>query len=287
MNLGPPSDLTEQVRRGISEDVGDGDVTSSLIPEGCIAVGRVVSREPAVLCGCPWFDAVFAEIDPSVTTLWNVAEGALVAASTQVCTVRGPARSLLSGERTALNFLQMLSGTATITRRYVDAVAETGAHIIDTRKTIPGLRSAQKYAVRCGGGINHRLGLYDAYLIKENHVEAMGGLTKAIAAARSFNKAIPLMAEAEDLEEVRAALDSGIDVLLVDELSLEEVREAVSMTRAAGKKGSATVIEYSGNATLDRIRAIAETGVDRISVGALTKHVHAIDLSMRLSTASD
>lgn len=287
MSFPLPDDLREQVRQGLSEDIGNEDVTSKLIPSARNAVGRVVLREPAILCGRPWFDAVFTEIDPSVTIVWKATEGAQVESSTEMCEVHGPARSLLSGERTALNFLQMLSGTATITRRYVDAVAGTGTQIVDTRKTLPGLRSAQKYAVRCGGGINHRFGLYDAFLIKENHIEAMGGLTEAIGAARSSNNTIPLMAEAEDLEEVRAALDANVDVLLVDELSLEEVREAVSMTQAARKSGSPTIIEYSGSATLERIRAIAETGVDRISVGALTKHVHAIDLSMRLAVTLD
>lgn len=282
MSALPPADLAEQVRRGIEEDIGDGDVTSQLIPEECGGAGSVVSRESAVLCGRPWFDAVFAEIDQSVAIVWNIMEGASISPSTQICEIHGPARSLLSGERTALNFLQMLSGTATTTRRYVEAVAGTGAEIIDTRKTIPGLRSAQKYAVRCGGGVNHRLGLFDAFLIKENHIAAAGSLTEAIAAARRLNKAIPLMAEAENLEEVRIALDAKIDVLLVDELSLSEVREAVSLVRTGRSKGAKTIIEYSGNATLDRIRAIAETGVDRISIGALTKHVHAIDLSMRL-----
>lgn len=287
MNFVQPGDLSEQVRRAISEDVGDGDVTSQLIPNGCNVVGKVVSRESAVLCGRPWFDAVFAEIDPSMTVLWDVAEGAWFKASTQVCAVYGPARSLLCGERTALNFLQMLSGTATTTRRYVEAVSGTGTQIVDTRKTIPGLRNAQKYAVRCGGGINHRFGLYDAFLIKENHIAAIGDLTRAIAAARRLNATIPLMAEAENLAEVRAALDAKIDVLLVDELPLDEVREAVAMARAARQKGAVTITEYSGNATLDRIRTIAETGVDRISVGALTKHVHAIDLSMRVGSAPD
>lgn len=287
MSFSPPDDLREQVRRSLSEDIGNEDVTSKLIPAARNAVGRVVSRESAILCGRPWFDAVFTEIDPTVTILWKVTEGTQVEPSTEMCEVHGPARSLLSGERTALNFLQMLSGTATTTRRYVDAVAGTGTQIVDTRKTLPGMRSAQKYAVRCGGGINHRFGLYDAYLIKENHIAAMGGLTHAISAARGSNTTLPLMAEAENLEEVQAALDANVDVLLVDELSLEEVREAVAMAQAARKCGSPTIIEYSGSATLERIRTIAETGVDRISVGALTKHVHAIDLSMRLAVTLD
>ncbi|MFP5307043.1 MAG: carboxylating nicotinate-nucleotide diphosphorylase, partial [Gammaproteobacteria bacterium] len=228
-----------------------------------------------------WVDEVFRQLDPGVRPDWLVADGESVAAEQTVLTLEGPARALLTGERTALNFLQTLSGTATAVRGYVDAVAGTDCRIADTRKTLPGLRNAQKYAVLCGGGVNHRIGLHDGILIKENHIAAAGGIAQAIAQARALNAGVPLMTEAEDLDEVHAALAADVDLLLVDELGLDALREAVRLVRAHRNAGGRTLIEYSGGATLDTVRTLAETGVDRISVGAITKHVHAIDLSMR------
>ena len=226
---------------------------------------------------------MFRQIDPSVRVDWQIAEGKRVAANAVLYTLAGPARALLTGERSALNFLQTLSGTATTVAAYVAAVAGTGCAIADTRKTLPGLRRAQKYAVLCGGGVNHRIGLYDGILIKENHIAAAGGIGAALAAARALDAGVPLMTEAENLDEVRAALAENVDLLLIDELPEAAIREAVQLTRAQRAKGGRTVLEYSGGATLDSVRRIAELGVDRISVGSLTKHVRAIDLSMRFT----
>jgi nicotinate-nucleotide pyrophosphorylase (carboxylating) len=281
-----PSDLSAVVAYALREDVGSGDVTAALVPAAQQAEATVISREAAVICGQPWFDAVFAQLAPDITVAWHVAEGSHVAAETLLCSLRGPARALLTGERTALNFLQALSGTATTVRRYVEAVAGTGTAIVDTRKTLPGLRTAQKYAVVCGGGANHRIGLYDGILIKENHITAAGGIREAIAAARALRAPVPLMTEAETLDEARAALEADVDLLLVDDFSLDQLREAVAATRAHRARGGHTVIEYSGSATLETVRTIAETGVDRIAIGAITKHVHAIDLSMRFKAAA-
>ncbi|GAC1621482.1 MAG: carboxylating nicotinate-nucleotide diphosphorylase [Nevskia sp.] len=278
-----PKDVADCVRRAIEEDVGRGDVTANLVPAGQQAQARVISREAAVICGRPWVDAVFAAIDPGIAIEWLVAEGETVAPEQVLYRLRGAARALLTGERTALNFLQTLSGTATAVRRYVDAVAGTGAAIVDTRKTLPGLRNAQKYAVLCGGGVNHRIGLYDGILIKENHIAAAGGIVPAIANARALNAGVPLMTEAETMAEAEAALAADVDLLLVDEFSNAELREAVRRTRAHRARGGRTLIEYSGGTTLDVVRAIAETGVDRISVGAITKHLRAVDLSMRFT----
>ncbi|MDR3415580.1 MAG: carboxylating nicotinate-nucleotide diphosphorylase [Nevskia sp.] len=274
-------DLLETVARALAEDVGSGDVTARLVPAAQRAEATVIAREAAVICGRPWFDAVFRQLDPAVGITWLAAEGAPVEPDQVLCTLRGPARPLLTGERTALNFLQTLSGTATATRRFVDAVAGTDCRIVDTRKTLPGLRNAQKYAVVRGGGHNHRIGLYDGILIKENHIAAAGGIRQAIAAARALRAGVPLMTEAEDLDEARAALEEDVDLLLVDDFPLDRLREAVSLVRTHRAAGGRTVLEYSGNTTLERVRAIAETGVDRISIGAITKHVRAVDLSMR------
>ncbi|HZR37671.1 MAG TPA: carboxylating nicotinate-nucleotide diphosphorylase [Nevskia sp.] len=276
-----PDDLHATVQHALAEDIGSGDVTARLVPAEQRAVAHVIAREAAVICGQPWFDEVFARLDRGIEVRWEVAEGAAVKAEQQLCTLRGPARAMLTGERTALNFLQALSGTATAVRKYVDAVAGTGARIVDTRKTLPGLRNAQKYAVVFGGGVNHRIGLYDGILIKENHIAAAGGIRQAIANARALDAGVPLMTEAEDLDEARAALEADVDLLLVDEFPLPLLREAVALTRAHRQNGGKTVIEYSGSTTLDNIRPIAETGVDRISIGAITKHVRAVDLSMR------
>ena len=279
------SDLSETVLRALAEDIGSGDVTARLVPEAQRSTATVISREAAVICGRPWFDRVFAELDGEVRIDWEVAEGARVAADTRLCTLRGLSRPLLTGERTALNFLQALSGTATAVRRYVDLVEGTGAKIVDTRKTLPGLRNAQKYAVTQGGGYNHRIGLYDGILIKENHIAAAGGIRQAIANAQALHAGVPLMTEAEDLDETRAALEADVDLLLIDEFPLAQIREAVRLVRAHRAGGGRTVLEYSGSTSLDNVRAIAETGVDRIAIGGITKHVRAVDLSMRFAAS--
>jgi nicotinate-nucleotide pyrophosphorylase (carboxylating) len=276
-----PADLDITVARAIAEDLGSGDVTAKLVPAQQRAQAFVISREAAVICGRPWVDAVFRSIDPAIEIDWLIDEASSVVADQRLFSLRGAARALLTGERTALNFLQTLSGTATAVRRYVDAIAGTGANIVDTRKTLPGLRTAQKYAVVCGGGINHRIGLYDGILIKENHIAAAGGIRQAITNARALQANVPLMTEAENLDEARAALNADVDLLLVDDFALPELREAVKLTRAHRASGGKTLIEYSGGTSLDNVRSLAETGVDRISVGAITKHIHAVDLSMR------
>ncbi len=277
----PPADLGSTIARALAEDVGTGDVTARLVPANRQARARVIARETAILCGRAWFDAVFAQLDPAIDVDWQVAEGVRVGPDQLLCTLQGPARPLLTGERTALNFLQLLSGTATATRRFVDAVSGTGTRIVDTRKTLPGLRTAQKYAVVVGGGHNHRIGLYDGILIKENHIAAAGGIVPAIAAARALDAGVPLMCEAETLEQAQAALAADIDLLLIDDFSLADIAEAVRLTRTHRAGGGRTLLEYSGGTTLERVRAIAECGVDRIAVGAITKHVQAVDLSMR------
>lgn len=275
------SSISATVAMALAEDIGSGDVSARLVDAGRHARAHVISREAAVVCGRPWVDEVFRQIDASVRIHWQVAEGERVQPDQRLLTLDGPARALLTGERSALNFLQTLAGTATAVRRYVDAVAGTACRIVDTRKTIPGLRRAQKYAVLCGGGQNHRIGLYDGILIKENHITAAGGIAAAIARARALNAGVPLMAEAETLDEARAALAEDVDLLLVDDFDPAQLREAVALTRAHRSRGGRTLIEYSGGATLDNLRSLAETGVDRISVGSLTKHLRAVDLSMR------
>jgi nicotinate-nucleotide pyrophosphorylase (carboxylating) len=274
-----PSDIAAVVARALEEDIGTGDVTADLIPADCRAQATVTSREDAVLCGTAWFDAVFAQLDPAVSIEWSAGDGAAVTAGMVLCRLTGPARALLSGERTALNFLQSLSGTATIARRYADQVAGTGCRVLDTRKTVPGLRSAQKYAVACGGGTNHRHGLYDAILIKENHIFAAGGIKAALAAARAAHPELSIEIEVESLDELELALAGGADIVLLDNFPLDALREAVARTRS--RAGCATRLEASGNVELGNIRAIAETGVDFVSVGGLTKHLRAVDLSMR------
>jgi nicotinate-nucleotide pyrophosphorylase (carboxylating) len=278
-----PDDLQLTVEHALTEDIGTGDVTAYLVPAGQYARARVITREAAVVCGQPWFDTVFRMLEPGVQIQWAVAEGSRVEADQLLCTLAGPARALLTGERTALNFLQTLSGTATAVQRYVELVADTGCRIVDTRKTLPGLRNAQKYAVVVGGGLNHRIGLYDGFLIKENHIAAAGGLRQAIHAARALGAQVPLMTEAEDMKEAQIALDEDVDLLLIDEFSLPQIRDAVALVRDHRACGGKTLIEYSGGATLETIRTLAETGVDRISVGAITKHLRAIDLSMRVA----
>ncbi|HEY7638434.1 MAG TPA: carboxylating nicotinate-nucleotide diphosphorylase [Steroidobacteraceae bacterium] len=277
---GPDSAYVSQtVATALREDVGSGDLTAHLIPADRIARASVITREDAVLCGTAWFDEVFRQIDARVRVTWSAHDGERVRADQQLCTLDGPARSLLTGERTALNFLQALSATATVTRRYVDAVATTKCRILDTRKTIPGLRLAQKYAVRCGGGTNHRIGLFDAILIKENHIAAAGSIAAAVSEARRIAPKVLLEVEVENLVQLREALDASVDRILLDNFSLDDLRKAVQTTRAHANAG--TELEASGNVSLETLRAVAETGVDFISVGGLTKHVRAVDLSMR------
>ena len=274
-----PADIAKQVEAALREDLGSGDVTAELVPAAQRVRGTVVTREPAVLCGRAWADETFRQLDARVQLTWHAADGERVAADQVIFAIAGPARPVLSGERTALNFLQLLSGTATATRRYVDAVAGTACRILDTRKTIPGLRTAQKYAVRCGGAHNHRMGLYDQVLIKENHIAAAGSLTGAIEAARRNSAGVTVEVEVETPGELQEALNARPDIILLDEFTLEDMRAAVALNRA---QGGVAKLEVSGSVSLEAVREIAETGVDFVSVGALTKHVRAIDLSMRL-----
>jgi nicotinate-nucleotide pyrophosphorylase (carboxylating) len=273
-----PENVRADVARALAEDIGSGDVTAALIDPAARAKARIVCREDAVLAGSPWADECFRQLDPGAQMHWRCADGDRITADATLCEIEGNARALVAGERNALNFLQTLSGTATVTRTYVDAVAGTRAKILDTRKTIPGLRLAQKYAVRCGGGHNHRMGLHDAILIKENHVTAAGGVAQAIRAARAASPGSFLDCEVESLDELREAIDAGADRVLLDEFSDAMLREAVAL--AAGR----VPLEVSGSVNLERVRAIAQTGVDCISIGALTKHVRAIDLSMRFGS---
>jgi nicotinate-nucleotide pyrophosphorylase (carboxylating) len=272
-----PADLEAVVRNALAEDVGSGDITAALIPPQAQARAHVICREPAVLCGTAWFDEVFRRLDHGIRILWAANDGDDLQAGEEICTLHGPARALLTGERTALNFLQTLSGTATQARRYADAIAGTGAAVLDTRKTIPGLRTAQKYAVACGGGRNHRMGLFDAFLIKENHILAAGSIAEAVAQARRTAPGRPVEVEVEDLAELEQALQAGADQVLLDNMDLASLRQAVALTAGRAR------LEASGGVHLDTIRAIAETGVDYISVGALTKDLHATDLSLRFT----
>jgi nicotinate-nucleotide pyrophosphorylase (carboxylating) len=265
------------VRRALAEDIGSGDVTAALIPEDALGTARVISREPAVLCGCAWFDAVFAELDERIHVKWNLRDGDRVHADQTLCTLSGPARALLTGERAALNLLQTLSGTATRAAQYAAAVAGLPVRVLDTRKTLPGLRMEQKYAVRTGGCHNHRIGLYDGILIKENHIAAAGSIHAAVAAARALDTHLPVEIEVENLTQLREGLAAGADILLLDNFTLELMREAVALNAGRAK------LEASGGVTLENIRSIAATGVDYISTGALTKDLRAIDLSMRFA----
>jgi nicotinate-nucleotide pyrophosphorylase (carboxylating) len=274
-----PADIATVVSRAIAEDLGSGDLTADLIGSHTAAVARVIARERATLCGRAWFDETFRQLDGRVAVSWHAADGDQVAADAVVCEVRGPARSIVTGERTALNFLQTLSGTATATRALADIVAGTRTRILDTRKTLPGLRLAQKYAVRCGGGDNHRIGLFDAILIKENHIAAVGGVSAAVAAARRKSPNVMIEIEVESLDELREALATDADRIMLDDFSLDDMRGAVALRDAhAGKRQD---LEASGSVNAATLRAVAETGVDFVSIGALTKHVRAIDFSMR------
>lgn len=268
--------LARTVAAALEEDIGSGDLTASLTPCGQPARGSVVSREAAVLCGARWFDACFHTLDPSARIRWKAQDGARIEPGQTLCEIEADTRALLSAERPALNFLQLLSATATLTRQYVDAIAGTRAQIVDTRKTLPGLRLAQKYAVRCGGGANHRLGLYDGILIKENHIMAAGGIATVLDQARALAPTGAfIQIEVETLSQLEAALAAGARMILLDNMTLAQMRQAV--TQSAGR----AVLEASGGVDLSKVRAIAETGVDRISIGSLTKDVRAIDLSLR------
>ena len=271
-------EIAADARRAIAEDVGHGDLTAALIPAATRAAAQVITREDGVLCGAAWFDEVFRQLDKTIRVAWRARDSDAVGADQTLCELEGPARGILTGERTALNFVQTLSGVATRTRRYVEAVRGTRAVILDTRKTLPGLRQAQKYAVRCGGGQNHRLGLYDAILIKENHIRAAGSIAAALQAARQgappgFNVEI----EVENPEQLREALAAGATRLLLDNFDPAALRAAVAENRGRA------VLEASGGITLENVRAIAATGVDYISVGDLTKNIKALDLSLRLT----
>ena len=274
----PPADLPLQVDRALAEDIGAGDLTAALIPPERLGRATVITREAAILCGQPYVDASFARLDSRVRIDWRVAEGAPVAANQTLFTVTGPARALLTGERTALNFLQLLSGTATAAHDYAILVEGTRCKVLDTRKTLPGLRTAQKYAVRVGGGQNHRIGLFDGILIKENHIMAAGGIAQAVASAKHAAAAVPIEVEVETLDELRQAIAAGADIAMLDEFSLQGMREAVALNQAAKRP---LKLEASGGITRETIREVALTGVDYISVGSITKHVRAVDLSMR------
>ena len=259
----------------LEEDLGSGDITAAIIDESRKATAQLLTREPMVLCGRDWFDAVFQHLDANIVIDWHVQEGESVAANTPLCTLNGNARALLTGERTAMNLLQTLSATATISRQYANAVHGTNCNVLDTRKTIPGLRLAQKYAVKCGGCVNHRIGLFDGVLIKENHIIAAGSIAKAVQIARQ-QSTMPIEVEVENLAELEQALEAKPERVMLDNFTLDDLRKAVEIN--AGK----VELEASGNVDLTTIRAIAQTGVDFISIGALTKNVQAIDLSMRI-----
>ena len=273
--------LARNVRDALAEDIGRGDWTAMLVPAGRRVQARVVAKDAAVICGRPWFDACVVALDPKATLSWPLADGAAVAAGTEVCRIEADARALLSAERPALNFLQLLSAVATVTREYVDAIAglspnPNGCAVLDTRKTLPGLRQAQKYAVRCGGGKNQRMALWDGILIKENHIAAAGGIAPALQAAFALDAGVMVQIEVESLAELEAALAAGARNVLLDDFALEDMHRAVALN--AGR----AVLEVSGGVNLDTLRDIARTGVDRISVGKLTKDVRAVDLSLRI-----
>ncbi len=277
------AEIDNNVSRALAEDVGTGDLTALLLPAGKTADASVISRESATLCGVLWFEACFRQIAPQTQISWFAQDGDAIAAGQSLCEVMGNARALLTAERPALNFLQTLSAVATQTQRYVKAVAGTGAVIVDTRKTLPGLRLAQKYAVKCGGGVNHRLGLYDGILIKENHIIAAGGIAQALHVAREIAPpGVFIQIEVETLDQLHQALIAGAKMILLDNFELAQLRSAVALT--VNLTSGQTTLEASGGITLENVRAIAQTGVDRISVGSLTKNVQAVDLSMRFLT---
>lgn len=270
-----PDNIPETVRMALHEDLGSGDRTALLVPASATATAAVITRENTVLCGTAWFDEVFRQLDPAIVLAWQARDGDRISAGMVVCKAQGPARPLLSGERTALNFLQLLSGTATMTRELADLLAGCQTRLLDTRKTVPGLRSAQKYAVLCGGGYNHRMGLFDAILIKENHIRAAGSIGAAVAQART--QGVPVEVEVENLPQLEEALSAGAANVLLDNFTVAEMREAVAVNRGRAR------LEASGGINRDNLREVAATGVDFISMGALTKHVRAIDFSMRFT----
>jgi nicotinate-nucleotide pyrophosphorylase (carboxylating) len=275
----PPSDLAQQVITALAEDIGTGDVTAELIPANQHVTGKVITREQAVLCGRPWVTETFRQLDPTVHLTWHADDGDRVTPNQTLFEITGLARPVLMGERTALNFLQVLSATATAARRYVDAIAGTECAILDTRKTLPGLRTAQKYAVLCGGAQNHRVGLFDQVLIKENHIAAAGSLSAAVRAGRRAAGSKKVEVEVETLAEFEEALRAAPDIIMLDDFSHTDMQRAVEINRS---KGRPVKLEASGNVTLATVRSTAQTGVDYISVGGITKHVRAVDLSMRL-----
>lgn len=277
--------VRDDVTRALAEDVGRGDLTADLIPEAMLASAEVITREAMVVAGLPWVDEVMQQVDPRIDIEWRFQDGDRVTAGACLFSLSGPARSILTAERTALNFLQLLSATASTTAEYVAAVAHTDCKILDTRKTLPGLRLAQKYAVRCGGGVNHRIGLFDAILIKENHIASAGGVAAAIENARDLHAEMPVEIEVESLAELRNALGARAERLLLDNFSVEMLKDAVAINRDEGDPPAE--LEASGGVTLDELRAIAATGVDYISVGAITKNVRAIDLSMRFLSSAN
>ena len=273
-------EINNNVKQALAEDIGTGDLTVSLIPSDKALSASVISREDAVLCGVQWFEACFLTLAPDTTIDWYARDGDFVQAGQKLCEIKGNARALLTAERSALNFMQLLSAVATQTKRYVDAIAGTSAVIVDTRKTLPGLRMAQKYAVTCGGGTNHRMGLYDGILIKENHIMAAGGIKPALTKAQEIAPPnVFIQIEVESLQELQEALTAGVSMVLLDNFTLDQLRDAVALTRQ--QAGEQVILEASGNMTLQTVRQVAETGVDRISVGSLTKDVKAVDLSMR------
>jgi len=278
-----PSDLAQQVTTALAEDIGGGDITAQLVPAAKRVTGKVITREEATLCGRPWVTEVFRQLDPAVELTWHAHDGDRVTANQTLFEIAGLARPVLTGERTALNFLQLLSATATATRRHVDAIVGTRCAILDTRKTVPGLRTAQKYAVLCGGGQNYRIGLFDQVLIKENHIAAAGSLTAAVTAARRAAGSRKVEVEVETMEEFEEALRAGPDIIMLDEFSLADMRAAVALNNS---KGHRVTVEASGSVTVETVRSVAETGVDYISIGGITKHVRAVELSMRLAFPS-
>ncbi len=275
--LPPASIIQEQIACALTEDIGSGDQTAALIPSAATTTAQVISREHAVLSGTAWFNEVFHQLDPSITVEWQAEDGDSLQPEQRLCTLSGNTRALLTGERTALNYLQTLSGTATRAKRYADAVAGTGVRILDTRKTLPGMRLQQKYAVTCGGCHNHRIGLYDAILIKENHIMAAGSIRAAVETARDNAPALEIEVEVENMDELAQALAAGVQRVLLDNFNPHQLREAVAFNQGRAR------LEASGGINLDSIRSIAETGIDDISVGALTKDLQAVDLSMRFA----
>jgi nicotinate-nucleotide pyrophosphorylase (carboxylating) len=276
-----PAGIETVVATALAEDVGTGDITASLIDPAARATAHVVAREPATLCGCAWFDETFRQVDRTIAVTWKAHDGDRIDAESIACVITGPARGVLTGERTALNFLQTLSGTATETRAFVDLLAGTPTRVLDTRKTLPGLRRAQKYAVRCGGGDNHRIGLFDAILIKENHIAAVGSVRAAVREAKRRSPNVPLEVEVESLAELGEALETDADRIMLDDFTLEDMRRAVALRDA--HSGARKELEASGGVNAETLRSVAATGVDFVSIGALTKHVRAVDFSLRFA----